>query len=316
MTEITMPTKAARRGSPPSQAQRIRILSAMERVAVEHGPESATVERVIALARVSEKAFYANFENRSECLDAVFAQAVSRARERACASYDPSASWVDRVRSTLSALLELLAEEPELGRVCVAHALASPPTMNGRRGALQPLTRLIDEGRGVMPPGRKPPPLDVQVVLGRVLGLIYARLIAPDSRSLMELLNPLTSMIVLPYLGKAALERQLGQPVPKRARGSRKPKPTGDPTDGLKLRLTYRTLAVLEAIRREPGLSNVEICDRAGVTDQGQMSKLLKRVASHDLAQNFGAGHPQGEANAWMLTTRGRELLRSLEIRR
>jgi hypothetical protein len=188
--------------------------------------------------------------------------------------------------------------------------------MNGRRGALQPLTRLIDEGRGVMPPSRKPPPLDVQVVLGRVLGLIYARLIAPDSRSLMELLNPLTSMIVLPYLGKAALGRQLGQTVPKRAPGSRKPKPTGDPTDGLKLRLTYRTLAVLEAIRREPGLSNVEICDRAGVTDQGQMSKLLKRVAYHDLAQNFGAGHPKGEANAWMLTRRGDELLRSLESRR
>jgi hypothetical protein len=45
-------------------------------------------------------------------------------------------------------------------------------------------------------------------VLGGALGLIYSELIARDSRSMVELLNPLMSWIVLPYLGASAAREQ------------------------------------------------------------------------------------------------------------
>jgi hypothetical protein len=41
------------------------------------------------------------------------------------------------------------------------------------------------------------------------LGLIYARLVARDDRSLLKLLNPVMSTIVLPYLGGAEALREL-----------------------------------------------------------------------------------------------------------
>ena len=41
------------------------------------------------------------------------------------------------------------------------------------------------------------------------------------------------------------------------------------------MRLTYRTVRVLGAVGEHPGASNREIAERAGISDQGQISKLL-----------------------------------------
>jgi DNA-binding MarR family transcriptional regulator len=78
--------------------------------------------------------------------------------------------------------------------------------------------------------------------------------------------------------------------------------------EGLDMRLTYRTVRVLVTIASDPGASNREIADRAGVQDQGQISKLLARLEHLGLVQNSGAGPVRGEPNAWWLTPRGREV--------
>jgi AcrR family transcriptional regulator len=301
-------------GQEPSEVQRLRILSAMVEVACERGLESTSVARVLARSGVSRRTFYDLFEGRSDCLRAAIEDAVERASERAIAAYDPQARWVDRVRAGLRGLLELIDEEPELARLCLQLALGDPVALNGRGETLAQLTRVIDEGRAATRSSRNPASLAAQGVLGGVLGLIYARLIARDSRPLRELANPLMSMIVLPYLGPAAAQRELTRPVPPRAAPQRKPQPTprSDPPADLNLRLTYRTLAVLEAIAAQPALSNGEVAERAGVTDQGEISKLLKRLAAHGLLENSGAGQAHGAANAWRLTGNGEQLLRAV----
>jgi DNA-binding PadR family transcriptional regulator len=47
----------------------------------------------------------------------------------------------------------------------------------------------------------------------------------------------------------------------------------------------------------------------AGIGDEGQASKLLKRLAARGLIEDTGTRAP-GEANAWRLTERGAEVLR------
>jgi hypothetical protein len=54
-----------------------------------------------------------------------------------------------------------------------------------------------------------------------------------------------------------------------------------------------------------PGASNRQIGERAGAPDQGQMSKLLKRLAHAGLIENESSAPQSGEANAWRLTARG-----------
>jgi hypothetical protein len=78
----------------------------------------------------------------------------------------------------------------------------------------------------------------------------------------------------------------------------------------LEFRLTVRTQLVLTAIEELAGRgldpSNRQIADAAGVSDQGQISKLLARLEGLGLLQNIG-GETQGAPNAWQLTPRGGE---------
>jgi hypothetical protein len=74
------------------------------------------------------------------------------------------------------------------------------------------------------------------------------------------------------------------------------------------VRTTYRTTRVLNAISESPGLSNRKIAQAAGLTDEGQTSKLLRRLQQRGLVANFGLGQ-QGGANAWQLTANGERVL-------
>jgi DNA-binding MarR family transcriptional regulator len=71
-------------------------------------------------------------------------------------------------------------------------------------------------------------------------------------------------------------------------------------------------MRVLAAIASRPGLSNVEVGEQAGIGDQGQISKLLKRLQATGLLENTGAGQELGSTNAWRLTEEGRQLERSV----
>src|ERR1035441_6850020 len=172
-----------------SEAQRARIVSAMVRVASDHGVQSASVTRVRSEAGVSGKTFYAIFEDRNDCLFAAIEQAWALAGERASAAYTTQQAWVDSVRAGLLALLELFDEEPGLARLCVVDTLAALPTALARRGELlKQLARVIDRGRDCS--SREPPPLAAEGVVGGALGVIDAWLRQPDPRPLGRLLDP------------------------------------------------------------------------------------------------------------------------------
>ena len=131
--------------------------------------------------------------------------------------------------------------------------------------------------------------------------MIHARLNARDPKPLAGLLNPLMGMIVLPYRGPEAAERELGRQAPK---PRRRPTPAApaDPLRELGMRLTYRTVRVLLAIAEHPGASSREVADASGISDQGQMSKLLWRLEHLGLIDTAVRHHGRGEPNAWSLT--------------
>ena len=97
-----------------------------------------------------------------------------------------------------------------------------------------------------------------------------------------------------------------GGPVSGGASPRRRPTPS--PLDGLNTRLTYRTMRVVRVIGEQSGLSNYEISHRAGVSDQGQISKLLRRLARLGLLENTVDREANGVANAWRLTPWGRRV--------
>jgi hypothetical protein len=222
------------------------------------------------------------------------------------------------VRGALAVLLESFDAEPGLARLGVVETLkGSPAVLERRRVVTAAFVAALEEGRREAK-GADPPPLTAESLVGGAASVIHARLI--NSRSpatLLELLNPLMSMIVLPYLGPAAARRELDRPVlhpspaPEGSNGH-VPAPASDPFRGLPIRITFRTVRVLATIGAKPDASNREIGQGAGVFDQGQMSKLLRRLEKAGLIENHGEGQTRGEPNAWQLTPHGQSVLHAV----
>ncbi len=315
-----------RGGMQLSEVQRSRMLSSAVAIVSEHGYGQMTVARVADGARVSRRTFYDLFDDREDCFLAAFDDAVECASGLVLAAYKCEQGWRGQVRAGLTALLGFLDEQPGLGSLLVVDALKAGPRVQERRAEI--LARLAGaihrEGSRAVT-GRELPPLTGEGVVGAVLGVIHTRMQAMQPDRMGELLNPLMAMIVLPYLGPAAAEKELALLAPKlngrpltdtpgaiTREKRRAPSTTPgrrSPLEGLPMRLTYRTLRVLTAISEQAGPSNREVAAHADVADQGQISKLLARLVRLGLIENTGEGQPSGEPNAWQLTPRGKELI-------
>ncbi len=294
-----------------TEVQRSRMLAATVQVVGELGYEKMSVARVTARAGVSRRTFYDLFVDREACFLAAFTETAERTRTLACEAAGPERDWRSGVRAGLASLLAFCAEEPLAGRVLVVDALKAGPAVLERRASLvRELIVVVEAGGAQTRTRREVAPLTAEGIVGAVLAVVHARLLGSDGSSLTELLNPLMAMIVRPYLGAAAAEKELTRALPTGRRVRRRT--TVDPLGDLDMRLTYRTLRVLGTIAASPGASNRQVAKEAGVADQGQISKLLARLENLGLIENAGIGHLKGEPNAWELTGRGREVEQAL----
>jgi AcrR family transcriptional regulator len=302
-----------------AEIQRSRLLAAAVEVVQEVGYARMTVARVIERARVSRKTFYDTFSDREECFLGAFEQALDHARELAVEAYEREPGWRDGIRAGLARLLIFMDEEPALAKLCVIEALGAGESVLQRRAkVLEELAAVIDRGRLVTQVVREPPQVTAEGIVGAVFAVVHTRLLEGRKKPLEDLLGSLMSMIVLPYLGASAAGRELSRPPLETARtrrAPRRPPRAHDPLAGLNIRLTYRTVRVLMISAEHPGASNREIADGSGIVDQGQISKLLRRLQQLTLVENKGDGAEKGAANAWHLTGRGAQLERSARLR-
>jgi AcrR family transcriptional regulator len=297
-----------RQGSHVIEMQRRRLLLAFVELVSEHGLEGAGIGPTCKRAGVSRRTFYEVFSDHDACVEAALEQALQRIRECVLPAYEGEGKWSSRIRAGLLALLACFDMEPGLARLCVIETLRAGPGISIRRKkVLDALAEAIDEGRREARQRDTLPSLTARGIVGGALSVIHARLLEEPHAPLAELVNPLMAMIVHPYLGPTAARKELDCPVPNTqttvARGS------NDPFKDLPIRFTYRTALVLSTLAAEGGRgahpSNRHIADTAGIADEGQTSRLLRRLQGVGLIENRGEGHAKGEANAWTLTPRG-----------
>jgi AcrR family transcriptional regulator len=301
-----------------TQIQRSRMLAAAVEAVEDVGYARMTVAQVISRARVSRKTFYDVFTDREDCFLAAFEQALSQATLVAQEAYEAESSWREGIRAALARLLMFMDEEPGLAKLCVVEALGAGERVLDRRAkVLDELADVIDRGRTVTNGTREPPDVTAEGVVGAIFAVLHTRVLEHGREPLTDLVGSLMSMIVLPYLGARAAGRELSRPpleFPSDGR-SRALARHKDPLEGLNMRLTYRTVRVLMVIAEHPGASNREIAEGSGIVDQGQISKLLNRLARLNLVENLGEGQEKGAANAWHLTARGAQVERATRPR-
>jgi AcrR family transcriptional regulator/DNA-binding MarR family transcriptional regulator len=290
--------------------QRTRILTALAEVAAERGATNLTVAHVVERAGVSRRTFYEIFEDIEGCLLVAIDDALLRAAQRVLPAYRSSVRWRERLRAALTELLKFIDDEPYAARLLIVETLAIG------RGAIERRSRIVAQAVTAVQAGSREAKgrsaattrLTAEGVVGAVLSVIHARMLEDRREPLLELVNPLMSMVVLPYLGPSAGRRELERRV-ESSGSSAATTGRSNPLKQLQMRLTYRTLRVLAAVASHPGSSNRAIGDAADISDQGQISKLLARLQRLGLIENTGAGSSsRGEPNAWSLTSRGREV--------
>ncbi len=300
------------------EIQRSRLLAGAVDAIEEFGYAQTTVAQITSRARVSRRTFYEMFDNREACLAELIEQVLAMIEDDLAHAGLDGLGWRERVRGGLWTIHAFFDREPALARVCVVHSQQGGPGVLARREEiLGRLAGVLDEGRRESARAADCTPLTAEGLVGAALGIVYARLVRGERRPLTELTGELMGMIVLPYLGPAVARREQARPSPVPERATRRRSPgllsvNRDPLQEVPMRLTYRTARVLGCVAAQPGISNRAVADKAGVSDQGQISKLLARLERLGLVANGSVGHTRGEANAWALTALGREVAQRL----
>jgi hypothetical protein len=265
---------------------------------------------VVTRAGVTELEFSEEFTSEEGCFAAAFDHGQELLARILVAAVQDQKRWLTRVRAGLLSVLRFLDTEPQWAELLL---VATPPNgiciLERRECALARLAELLERGapRGAEVGLSLRPGLTAELVIGGAFSVVRARLLRHRGMPVLELAPSLMSLVVLPYLGAAQANAELAR------------KPVGRPQLAtpnetkleLPRRASYRTGLVLEAIARAPRSNNRTIAAAAGLSDEGQTSKLLSRLKRQGLVENVGLGQAYGEANAWLLTAEGERVVQS-----
>jgi AcrR family transcriptional regulator len=292
-----------------AEIQRARIVNAMIEVVALYGYANSSVERIVRRARISRTTFYALFDSREDCFYAAFEGGVRQLRSVMDEAYRREDSWEEGLRASLAAMLTLFDSEPSLAQLLVVEAMTGcTRVLRLRARTLEVIASVVDRGRGEYDRTEELPALTAEGAVGAVFSVIHKRLVERGQEPLIELHGSLMSLLLLPYAGLDLAMRESSR-VPRVKRSSTGDENGRDPArPRVELRLTGHIVNCLLHIGFSPGASNREVADAVGIGDQGQISKLLARLASRGVIENRTDGSVRGAPNAWHLSPEGRRL--------
>jgi AcrR family transcriptional regulator/DNA-binding MarR family transcriptional regulator len=290
--------------------QRERVLVAAIEVVEAEGYARLSVAKITERSAISRRTFYALFEDREDCFLAAFEQILAEACELVARAYFSQLDWRSGMRAGVLELLALIGERPGAAKLCIVDALAAGQTVLERRArVLDELGRAIDRACEQNDDGANQ--AMASAVAAGIAAVLHTYLVA-EAYSPANLSGVLVAMIVLPYRGRAAASAELVAEGPVREQpAAASVARESSPLQALKLRVTYRTIRVLIAIAEQPDSNNRQLARAAGIIDQGQISKLLRRLRDLGLIENCGDGPAKGRAYAWRLTELGAEVQRA-----
>ena len=199
------PLPAGRHGFSREQVahnQRERLIAGLASAVAEKGYRAVTITDITKQARVSRRAFYANFEGKEECFLAAFEVVVGHLRELASEADAPDADWSSQAIAATRAVLLFFASEPDLARLCLVESQAAGPAVSARfHEAVHEVVPYLEEGRAVRGSERELPTTTEESTLGALVLLASRKVAAGEAEQLEELLPDFAEFILTPYVG-------------------------------------------------------------------------------------------------------------------
>jgi len=186
--------------------QRERLIAGIAEAIAENGYSGTTIAHITRAAAVSRRTFYEHFESKDECFVAAYDTVMKELQERVTAAFEETDEWAQAIKAGIAAMLEFLASEPNLARLCMVEALVAGPAVVERYdAAIQSFVPYFKQGRE----GRPKEVLDrlsattEEALVGGMVSLISRRIIAGKTEELGDLLPDLVEFTLTPYLGSA-----------------------------------------------------------------------------------------------------------------
>jgi AcrR family transcriptional regulator len=184
--------------------QRERLIAGLAEAVAENGYASTTIAHITRHAAVSRRTFYEHFNSKDECFVAAYDTVMAELSERIENAFQQESDWPHAVRAGLAAMLEFLAAEPNLARLCMVESLVAGPVVVERYdAAIQGLVPYLEAGREGRPEEvlSRLSPTTEEALVGGMVSLISRRIIAGQAAELEELLPDLVEFALTPYIG-------------------------------------------------------------------------------------------------------------------
>jgi AcrR family transcriptional regulator len=190
-----------------SHNQRERLIAGIAEAIAEHGYAGTTIAHITRSAAVSRRTFYEHFESKDECFVAAYDAVMGDLRERVSAAFEEQEDdWPRAIKAGIAAMLEFLAANPNLARLCMVEALVAGPAVVERYdAAIQSFVPYFQKGREGRPPEvlARLSATTEEALVGGMVSLISRRIIAGKATELEALLPDLVEFTLTPYLGSA-----------------------------------------------------------------------------------------------------------------
>jgi AcrR family transcriptional regulator len=186
--------------------QRERLIAGIAEAIAEHGYSGTTIAHITRAAAVSRRTFYEHFQSKDECFVAAYDAVMVELRERVSDAFEESEEWPQAIRAGIDAMLEFLAANPNLARLCMVEALVAGPAVVERYdAAIQSFVPYFQKGREGRPPEvlSRLSATTEEALVGGMVSLISRRIIAGKAEQLEDLLPDLVEFTLTPYLGSA-----------------------------------------------------------------------------------------------------------------
>jgi AcrR family transcriptional regulator len=181
-----------------AEDQRQRIVVAMVASCAEKTYAATTIADVVAGARISRTTFYREFDDKRACFDAALEHCLGEVGAVGAAALAPGAPPQEAVRRATAAILELLAERPQLAHLLVGEAVAVEPAVVDR------YRDLLIPALGAILGGEEATHLDARLAFGRAQLLVFDRVTAGEAARLPELLPEVVYLAIAPFAGHDA----------------------------------------------------------------------------------------------------------------
>ena len=147
--------------------QRTRLYGAMIESVHEVGYTGTTVAHVIALAGVSQRAFYEQFANKEECFLATYDISVARSKKRMLDAWKAESGWANRLDCSCQAFADDAYRNSKSMHLVLIEGMGIGPRARERlllaSGAYE---RVVSVAFNVAPDGVKLPPLASRAIVG------------------------------------------------------------------------------------------------------------------------------------------------------